>query len=227
MRSMKTVCIALVLACALAMPCAAQETEGVIPRLWQKWFGKKDAETPTQAPAAPVAPVAPSAPARAPQAPAVPGDGARTVVPGLAEMSKEELVMEISDTVMAEPEVMDYIPELKAAPDAEGVMLITYEQAGEVKGLDDLDVETLRHLWGRLNQTTTKINVDRITQQLETIRQTQALQRMTRPPAPANPVPATVTRPPTIERPPQVPTRPPEIPRPARVPQRPPQPPRR
>lgn len=220
---MKRLCILLVAgfcvgACA-AVSCA-QEPEGLIPRLIKKWKGggKEEAKPAARAPAVtPAVPAArPSVPSK-PQAPApaVPreasaraaqdaGQPQKTVIPKLAQMSKEELVAEIKDELDREDEIPSYIPGLGMQRAADGTPQYSFAQGGSVKALEDLDQDLLRNLLTRVRQTATKINTDRIQKQLETIRQAQRLQTM---------------------RPPEPPPRPPQVPQTPSVPRQPPQPP--
>lgn len=196
----------------------AEEPEGLIPRLMKKFKGT--GKTPASIPALPKQ-----------MAPQVPGKtvssgtaGERTVTPGLDKMTKEELIKDIKEGIESEDEILSYIPQLKMTKDPDGKVIITFEKDGQKVKLEDLDRETLAKIWGSINQIATKINVDRINQQLETIRQTQALQRVTRPPQAMVPPP----QPPRYLTPAPAPQAPPAVPTQAsRAPQPPPQPPRR
>ncbi|MBP7055925.1 MAG: hypothetical protein KBB52_03645 [Candidatus Omnitrophica bacterium] len=223
-------------------PSYSQETEGLIPRLMKKFqkkeeAPKKAAETKSSVPAVPKMPASgPGGPAGMPPKgqgpmPQVPGpvtpagEAGRTVTPGVDKMTKEELLKDITEELMGEAEIFDYIPQLKPEKDAAGNKVITYEAKGRRVKLEELDRDTLAKLYTMVNQVSTKINVDRINQQLETIRQTQNIQRITQPPTVVTAPP----RPPQVQTlpspPPQAPpTTPPQVPR---VPQPPPQPPRR
>lgn len=219
-----------------SIPSYAQETEGLIPRLMKRFQKKEEAsKKPAETMPAAVPAKKTIAPAARPQAdqrmPQIPGErsasaeGGRTVTPGLENMTKEELAKDITEELMSEEEIFDYIPQLKTEKDPQGKKIFTFESNGQRIKIEDLDKETLGKLYGTINQVSTKINVDRINQQLETIRQAQNLQRVTRPPQAISPPP----QPPRLQTvPPSVPqaapSRPPEIPR---VPQPPPQPPRR
>jgi len=216
--------LAVIFAClAFASASFAQEPEGLIPKLMKKFKGKeaatkKPAVAPASMPALPKQMV-PRAPG---QAASSAGGGERTVTPGAGKMTKEELIKDIREDLESEDEILGYIPQLKMTKGPDGKAVITFEKQGQMVKLEDLDKETLIKIWGNINQMATKINVDRINQQLETIRQTQALQRVTRPPQAVVPAP----QPPRYQAPPPAPQPPPTA-QASRVPQPPPQPPRR
>lgn len=215
----------------------AQETEGLIPKLIKKWKGAPK-EAPAKAavpvpsapaakqPAAPVMPAETGIPAKKPEAvkPAVASSAERadrTVISGLDKMTKEEMAQHIIETIESEDEVLNYIPPLKAEKRPDGKLNVTYEVKGQAVKLEDLDKDTLGKIYSTVHQISTKLSVERISQQLETIRQTQNIQRVAQPPQ-AMTVPAQPPRVPQSQAPPQ---QPPSAP--SRVPQPPPQPPRR
>jgi hypothetical protein len=214
----------------------SQEPQGLIPKLINKMKGKEEAKkAPVQdkAPAIPVKPLS-SAPltANALPMPPVPqgirqmassGEaGEKAIFPGVASMTKEELVRDIKEELASEEDIATYIPQLKVGKDAEGKQSVTFElKKGEPVKLEDLDKEMLINIYGSVNQAATKINVDRINEQLESIRQIHAVQQITRPPQ-------VISRPPQPPQPPnyQVPSasnaqrQPPPPPPPTPQPQR-------
>lgn len=134
----------------------------------------------------------------------------QTARPAKAEPAKKELTKsEVLDNLKIEleqnDEVFDMIPELKAQKDNEGKTLYTFKG---VK-LDDLTKEDLDKISKQVNHAITVIQSDRIQGQLETIRRTQNVQRMTVPPQspriPAAAQPSSASR--TPPSPPTVPQR--------------------
>lgn len=186
----------------LAPSLYAAENEGFFPRLWHRWFPPK-----TEA-AREVAPQPDREPAKIPDAPKieeVAGEKAAQEVKAarkrLTDMTKDELVADILETLDSEEEVLDYVPEIKKARDATGKDTFTYNGAR----FDELEKGLLEKIWTRVHQTATRIRTERIQDQLETIRQIENLRRATTPPPQPPPQPPRV--PPT---PPRIPPQPPE-----------------
>ncbi len=125
--------------------------------------------------------------------------------------TKEDIAKQIKDELDSEDELLNFIPEIKKVKDEDGKESYIY------KGLklEDLDMETLEGLLIRVNNQALVIRTDRINRQLETIRQTQNVQRTMM-------VPRQVPTPPptALTQPPQVPSTPPKSPQPPPAPAR-------
>lgn len=155
----------------------------------------------------------------------------------LEEMTVEELAERLTDMLTYHPDVLSFIPELKAQKDEKGSIFYTYTPRGGItKGLEKLDKDTLIKLFSRVSNEVNRLNIERIMRQLEQIRQAQQVstvapqssQVITPPKAPSLPPqpPKVYTPPipPTAPTPTQAPTGPPSTPTP---PPKPPEPPRR
>ena len=215
MKKSRIVLVCMAVLFAWQSAACAQEPEGLIPRLMRKFRkGAPEAKPAVAQPAASAnqAPVAPVTPAVKPESAVADGEP-KTVVPRIAQMTKEEIIAGIVDALDGEDEIMSYIPGLTRQKKEDGTASYLYVYEGRTLELADLDEELLRSLLTRVRQTGTKINTDRIQAQLETIRQSQRLLNM-QPPQPP-------PQPPRTTMPPQPPPQPP------RAPQPPPLPPRR
>jgi len=145
--------------------------------------------------------------------PAVPKKAAAPAEKSYKDMTVDELAARISATIDRFAEVMDYIPGLKAEMDPEGTAYYTLDRTR----LDKLGKERLVALYRRVNQERTRISTERITRQLEMIRQANQAVDIARqagsralPPAPP-PVPPSA--PPQAAQPPRTPPQPPPQPR--------------
>lgn len=231
--------IAVSIACCLCtVTLYAQENEGLIPKLMKKWKGgaKEGAQVPAKQPAvkskAPVPVPKQVLPARPPEGsktPAAPSEtqGERTVVTGVDKMTKAELLKEITETLDSEDEILDYLPQLKKETSADGKNVYKFSADNKSVPIQDLDEGTLKKILGSVHQTSTRINTDRITRQLEVIRQTQRVVSAPTPPRPAPVTPPAapprvvvpqITHSPAPQQPPQTsvprtPAPPPQLPR--------------
>lgn len=240
-RALIVIAASISVAFCLVASSFAQETEGLIPRLIKKMKGQEKAEKKSPAKDAPVKdakkaqpiPAVPkaadktAAPGRSPvkgagQAAAPSGTAERTMVPAAEKMSKPELVKEIIETFDSDDEVLDYMPQIQREKQPDGKYIYRFKSDNKLVLLEDLDIGTLKNIMGMAHQTATRLNTDRITRQLETIRQTQRV--ITAPPPPPVQV-----RPPAPPAPPAVPpvqrTAPAQPPSQTNTPQPPPSPP--
>lgn len=224
---------AIILAfCFSAVVLNAQENEGLIPKLIKKWKGEKKTPEPVSAPKVKVPtpgsmpgvsrpPIVPAKPSVAPST----AEADRTVVTGIDKMSKEEMLKDIIDDLDSDSDILDYLPQLKKEKTPDGKNAYLFKSDTKSVPLQDLDKDTLKKILGSVRQTATRINTDRITRQLETIRQTQRVVAVPPRPAPLPP-PATPSQIATPQTPraaiPQAPsqtsasrtpTPPPQIPR--------------
>lgn len=127
------------------------------------------------------------------------------------ELTKEETVTNLKTTFKRYPEVLGVIPGLKVDRDADGNAYYTYNG---VK-LDELDKETLRKIYTRARSEVTRIRIEKLNRQLESIRQGQAaaraaeqasrVSRVVTPPQPPQPPPQPVSTPQTPPKPPPQP----------------------
>lgn len=209
----------IVLSASLA---AAQEEEGLIPRLIKRVKDRWAQKTAPQAPA----PKAPAAQAAAPeQAPAVkpgtsapqaakavPAEGSPTPVVKMSdsvkEMSKDELIKEIESEIDNEDAILDYLPSLKKIKEEGGKEYLAYNIDGKMLKLEELDRDKLESLLFSVYRQASLIQTERITSQLESIRQVENITRRanTVPPAPP-PLPR------VPQQPPRTPPSPPAEPR--------------
>lgn len=201
----RTVVLLVVCLFASAADVSAQE-KGFIQKLKERFGGKQQASRAVPAPAA--APV--SAPAAAPAVESQPRQTPEAVVEtaGLQKMTREEMLKDLADTLDDEDEVLGAVPELKKETDPEGKIFYTYNGTR----LQDLDLDTLRGLYNKVNRQIAMINTNRINEQLEVIRNAQnaaRLQQRTVVPAPPT-VPASAPRVPQTPRTPPPPPAPPK-----------------
>lgn len=184
----------------------AEEKQSIFKKLIDfknKTFTKKDAATPAKVETKPGSP----APVVTPKA-ALPKK----------TYTKEEMIVDVKETLDDEEELLNFIPGLKKATTEKGESLYTYEGMK----LEELDQEKLRKIFTRVRQEATRIRTDRLSRQLETIRRTQQLTAVAAGGAPKMPV--APPAPPRILSAPNVPSAPASVPRP---PSPPPAPPRR
>lgn len=87
------------------------------------------------------------------------------------DMTTEELIADIKDSVEGEEEILNFIPSLKRSKGADGKNVYMFN---EVK-IEDLKREDLEKLSINVGQVSTRLHTERIQNQLETIRQVQAL----------------------------------------------------
>ena len=129
--------------------------------------------------------------------------------PSFEDMTNDEIIDRIKYSLEAMPEIMNFIPDLSITKKEDGeVESIQYKQDGVSKDLKDLDKDTLRKLYGRVNSERVRIQTERIQRQLDAIRASQNI-----------PKPPTTYTPPT---PPRIPTLPPSPPKVPNIPKPPP-----
>lgn len=147
---------------------------------------------------------------RAPEAPAQP---VPTQTKPVSQLSKEELIKSIKETIQHEQDILNFIPELKKRVMPDGQEILTYHGTS----IDDLDKEKVQQVSVRVHNEAARIRAERLNRQLENIRQIQQTVQQTQQAT------RQITQPPKVPTPPQVvqPPQPPKIPAP------PPQPPKR
>jgi len=144
------------------------------------------------------------------------------------DLTRGELLKRIREMLDSRPKALDYIPGLKVDEDRRGNRFYTYKpEAGITKKLDQLNRKTLINIYKRIRSEVNRLNVERITKQLDLIRQAQdATKRAPQAPRVVTPnippsvpqVPSTYTvpaKPPTTAAPPRTvtpPSGPPSIP---------------
>jgi hypothetical protein len=120
------------------------------------------------------------------------------------EMTVEELADGITKVLDQTEEVMDFVPGFKKDKDPAGGVFYTYKGAR----LEKMEKDILAALYVRVRQERTRLNTERITKQLETIRNVQRATAITnqvsRPPAVVTP-PATPPQPVTVPKAPPAP----------------------
>lgn len=132
----------------------------------------------------------------------------------LKEMTVEEILQHIKDTLEHQEEVLNVVPELKRIRDTEG--RVSYEFKG-VK-IEKLDRDTLMSISNRVTSESTKMHMERLQKQLETIRHAQhASQQAVRTGTPPSMPPRIPPAPPSVPRgyvqpPPQPPPAAPRLP---------------
>jgi hypothetical protein len=196
---MKRIKVALLTVAALAAfsvtSALAQEEEGLIPRLMKR-FQKKEAKAapksavPKEAPAKPAAqapvpskatppPMSDVAKAAAEDIKAKMPTPVTKVADPLKEMSKGELIKEITGELDDEDEILDYIPNIKKLKDESGKEYYAYKIDEKMVRLEDLGREKLEAILSSIYNQGTLIRTERITRQLETIRDVQNITRQT------------------------------------------------
>jgi hypothetical protein len=130
-----------------------------------------------------------------------------TVSDSVKNMTKGELVREITSELNDEEELLDYIPTLKKMKDERGVEYYTYSLDGKTVKISDLDRTTLEKLLSRIYNQATLIQTDRINKQLESMRSIQNINRQISVPRVPPPVPTAPRQPPKPPPSPQPATR--------------------
>ncbi len=129
----------------------------------------------------------------------------------LKDMSKEELIERIVSLLDDNSDILAYVPQIKTDKDADGNIYYTFTlDSGMIKRLQELDKSTLVTLAGRVGSEANRLNNERITRQLETIRRATGI-----PKVPTTPPQAVATPPQAVATPPQLPrvqTTPPPLP---------------
>lgn len=206
----KAILFLVVISFFVAATSAAEETEGLIPRVFNRIFKKAKTTTPNEPKPAEVA-VQPQAPKEMPKE--VGKESAKepaTKMKTRTAMTSAELAEHIKGMLEHEDEILNFIPDLKKEKDSAGNIFYTYQGLK----IENMDKERLDKLFSRIQNEAVRVRTERLNKQLESIRQAQqasiAAQQASR-------VPTVVTPP----RPPQPPPTPPKPPPP------PPAPPRR
>lgn len=120
--------------------------------------------------------------------------GQETVAPSSRKaMTKEELLVDLKDDLEGADEIFKIVPELKLEKNKDGTSFYTYKG---VK-LDDMAKEDLEGLSAMIGQHLSRIRVERIERQLETVRRTQEMNRLAAPTKPPVP-PSSLQSPPVI-----------------------------
>ena len=138
---------------------------------------------------------------------------ARAAEPKKQEMTKAEIVKEIMDDLDDE-DVISFVPGIAKFKDDSGRVYYMFKnEDGAMKRLEDLDLDFLDNLSGRVKQAGTILHTQMIQRQLEQVRSMQNIQRSYQVQSP----PKTVSVPPS---PPRAPYQPPKIYTPPPQPQR-------
>ncbi len=147
--------------------------------------------------------------AAAGQAKGAKADAKKPAQKKIADMTASELAERISDALAADPEIIDFVPGLKAEKDAQGKEYYTFQG----KRLDTLSRSELQPILNRVLNESARLRAERINRQLEMIQRSQAAaaaaQRASRVMVPALP-----PQPPQpMRQPPRQPVVPPPQPR--------------
>lgn len=139
------------------------------------------------------------------KAPAAP---VKEVVKEIKKLTRSEILADLKDDLASEDEIFNYVRGLGKAKGPDGKETFTFKKGDKDLPIDELDEDTLRKLSASVNQIVTKLRTDRIQDQLETIRQAQKIQSVTRAPvAPASTNRQTLPKtPPSVPSVPKVPT---------------------
>lgn len=132
--------------------------------------------------------------APAPKAEAPKAEGLKAPVEK-KEMTRDEMLADLKESLSEEDEIFDTIPELKAEKDKDGKSYYTFKGMK----LEDLSKGDLDKLSARVHQALVRIRTDRTQRQLETVRRTQNIQRISVPPQPPR-TPSQPTPPPSPPR---------------------------
>jgi len=127
------------------------------------------------------------------------------------DMTKDELVADITKNLDREDAILNLVPGLEKKSDPDKKEYYTYQG----KRLEDLDKDTLDKIFGRVRNEALRLRTDKLNRQLETVRRANAM-TATVPQVPRSPVPPTVNVPPQVPRSVQPPSRPPAPPAPPR-----------
>jgi len=118
---------------------------------------------------------------------------------GIENLTREELVEEITKRLKYDDEVLNFIPNIRKDIDAEGNIYYKYTSSyGEDKDLDMVNTGVLRNLLKRIISEMNRLNNERIMKQLRRIEQMQQADRMP-------PQPPRVVEPPKVHIPPPQP----------------------
>ena len=172
----------------------AEERVGFVKRSWRKFLGvfKKPTPEPEKKPLMPKGEAVTKEPV---------ADKA-----GLADLTKEEIIKRIRFMLEINPEVANFIPELKSTrDDKNNIAIVEYKVDGVFQDIIVLDKETLIRIHNRIASERARIQAERIQKQLEAIRATQNIHK--EPPALPK-VPAAPPAPPKIPKPPPPPPAP-------------------
>jgi hypothetical protein len=143
------------------------------------------------------------------------GEAAKKEAKAIKDMSKDEMVKALYDTLASTEEVMSFVPGLKKGKDSQGKDIYTYEGTR----LEDLDKDKLEGVLKKVRSNAARIRGERIQRQLE---RTQKIQRLNTaaggPPSGAQlPRMPQVVSPPATPKPPPSP---PKVPKPPSIPKR-------
>ena len=184
----KVVAIAVVLFFFAASASFAAENESWIQRIKNR-FQKKEAVE-----------VKKEAPAKAVKMPEPPKKVRK-------DMTKGELAADIADNLEEDDSILNLVPGLEKKSDPEGREYYTYQG---VK-LEDLDIDTLDNIFGRVRNESLRLRTDRLNRQIDTVRRASAI-RTAVPQVSRPPVPPRINTPPQAPRSVQPPPRPPAPP---------------
>lgn len=136
------------------------------------------------------------------------------IVQSVQDISAEEMISDITDTLNDNEEIIGFIQGLKTDKGPDGKIFFTFNDTK----LEKLAKEQLKALYNRVNQERTRLSTERIQEQMETIRQAQQATNISsqaamrnisvRPPQPPPSAPQTQN-----VQPPKAPPAPPQLPR--------------
>ena len=174
-------------------------------------------QAPVKAQETKVAPIAPKAPEiKVPQRePAPSKEETEPFEQVETELSREDMIGEINEMLGDNEDILSVVPLLRKNIDEKGNAYYTYDVEGMTERLEDLSSLDLDNLYMRILTESSRLNTQRILQQLEQIRRTQRV--ITGPPAtPSAPriprTPPAMPNIPSIPRTPSTPVSPPQAP---------------
>ena len=94
----------------------------------------------------------------------------KTPVKTVKDMTKDELVGSIKDTLDREASIMTFMPEIKKVKDPAGKFFYTYQGAK----LDSLDRDKLEQIFGRVHAEAARIRTDRLNRDMANLKRVQS-----------------------------------------------------
>jgi len=182
MRPVKVVFFAIVLIFHSSI-IQAQESEGLVQKVYKKFFLKEKTVKKIQPQPSQTIPIAGKAT----------GEKTKTKVYGdfYKNMSKDEMVREIKDEINSEESILEKMPEFKRQKDENGKYVYLYLIGDKWINIEDADEETLRVLIGQVNAKVEQARVAAVLEQQEQWRSIRSANEASRPPQPP-PQPAAI-----------------------------------
>ncbi|MDB4349479.1 hypothetical protein OAA99_00835 [Omnitrophica bacterium] len=183
---------------------AQEEYEGFLKRMMKRFKKEEKTTAPKREPVRPAKPAVEAVPKKA-----------------VTELTKDELIKDITERLNDNTEILDLVPSLKADKEKDGTPFYTYEVEKGIKTrLEELNISKLGNIYNKVMAEWNRLNAERA---MEALEQTRAPQRIAAPPtmppkAPTLPKlpqapdaytpPTVTTTPPPLHVPPQTPKTP-------------------